>query len=283
MALKSGEADIIFRPPVEHVEQLKQEKVHVESVPSLRTHQLLFNMKRPYMKDVNVRRAIDALINRQEIVDHVLAGYAKEANGPFLPDYPFAPSYEAKASGLETAKQYLAKAGFRVENGKLTKDGKALQLRLLTYASRPELPIIAQMVQANAKKIGIDIAIQQVENIDEYLAGNDDWDLATYSSLTAPRGDAAYFLNANYMPNGGLNYAGVNNPALTAVISELNKTVDMDERNEIAKKAAQMIDKEMLHSFIVHPHIIVAYREGVRNWVTSKSEYYMLTKDLDVD
>lgn len=55
-----------------------------------------------------------------------------------------------------------------------------MSFTLLTYQSRPELPLIAQILESNAKELGISIKIQQVENIDEYLAKNDDWDLATY-------------------------------------------------------------------------------------------------------
>jgi peptide/nickel transport system substrate-binding protein len=283
MALQSGDADIIFRPPVENLEQLKEDKVKVESVPGLRTHQLLFNMDSPYMKDENVRKAIDALVDHKEIVEHILNGHAVEAKGPFLTDFPFTPSYEEKKRGIEVARQYFTQAGFQVESGKLMKDGKTVQLKVLTYSSRPELPLTVQILQSKAKELGIEMTIQQVENIDEYLAANDDWDFATYSSLTAPRGDAAYFLNATYMPNGALNYANVNHPELTAIIHQLNQTVEVNERNKLATEAIKIIDKEMLHSFVVHPNIIVAYRDGVKNWVTSKSEYYMLTKDLDVD
>lgn len=191
-----------------------------------------------------------------------------EAKGPFLTDFPFAPSYEEKKNGIKVAKQYFTQAGFQVENGKLTKDGKPVRLKMLTYSSRPELPLIAQILQSKAKELGIEITIQQVENIDEYLAANDDWDFATYSSLTAPRGDAAYFLNAAYMPNGALNYANKNHSKLTAIIHQLNQTVEANERNKLAKEALKIIDKEMLHSFIAHPNIIVAYRGGVKNWVT---------------
>jgi peptide/nickel transport system substrate-binding protein len=283
MALQSGDADIIFRPPVESLEQLKNEKVKVESVPGLRTHQLIFNMDSPYTNDENVRKAIDALVDRKEIVEHILNGHAVESKGPFLTDFPFAPSYDEKKRGIEMARQYFTQAGFQTENGKLTKDGKTVQLKVLTYSSRPELPLIAQILQSKAKELGTEITIQQVENIDEYLADNDDWDFATYSSLTAPRGDAAYFLNATYMPNGALNYANMNHIELITIINQLNQTVDVNERNKLAQEALKIIDNEMLHSFIVHPNIIVAYRDGVKNWVTSKSEYYMLTKDLDVD
>jgi peptide/nickel transport system substrate-binding protein len=34
MALQSEDADIIFRPPVENLEKLKEENVKIESVPT---------------------------------------------------------------------------------------------------------------------------------------------------------------------------------------------------------------------------------------------------------
>jgi peptide/nickel transport system substrate-binding protein len=162
------------------------------------------------------------------------------------------------------------------------KDGKALTLNLFTYSYRPELPLIAQMLQSNAKEIGITINIKQVENIDEYLAENQDWDLATYSLITSPRGDASYFLNSAYMPGGAINPGQIKNEEVITIIDELNRTVDEQKRIELSKEAIGIIDKETLHSFIVHPNNTVVYKDYVQNWMTSKSEYYTLTKELDV-
>lgn len=171
-----------------------------------------------------------------------------------------------------------------MQNGKVaTPDGKPLQLTLLTYQSRAELPLISQLIQANAKELGITIDIRQVDNIDEYLTAHQDWDLATYSSITAPRGDASYFLNAAYMPEGALNYGRVHVPELASMISQLNTTVNEEQRNKLALKAVTLIDQENLQSFLVHPNNVVAYRDYVHNWVTSQSEYYLLTQDLDVN
>ncbi|GAA3331027.1 hypothetical protein GCM10020331_085920 [Ectobacillus funiculus] len=57
-----------------------------------------------------------------------------------------------------------------MKDGKAMRDGKSLSFKLLTYSYRPELPLMAQLLQSNAKELGIAIEIQQVENIDEYLA-----------------------------------------------------------------------------------------------------------------
>ncbi len=284
MALQSGDADIIFRPPVESVEQLQKDKnIRVETVPSLRVHQLTMNMDSPFMKDVHMRKAIDALMDRKEVVEHILNGQAVEANGPFLPEFSYVPSYPKKETGIDIAKQYLVQGGYTFENGKWAKEGKTVSLKILTYSARPELPLIAQVLQAKSKELGIEMTIQQVENIDEYLTKSNDWDIATYSNLTAPRGDALYYLNATYMKNGALNYAHISHSRLTEIIDVLNKTVDEQKRNDLTKEALKIIDEEVLHSFIVYPNIVVAYRDNVKKWATHKSEYYMITKDLDVE
>uniref|UniRef100_UPI00046E9892 ABC transporter substrate-binding protein n=1 Tax=Paenibacillus forsythiae TaxID=365616 RepID=UPI00046E9892 len=180
-------------------------------------------------------------------------------------------------------RQSFAAAGYQVDNGRVLQDGQPLAFRLLTYQARAELPLIAQLIQANARELGITVDIRLVDNIDEYLAANNDWDLAVYSSITAPRGDASYFLNAAYTPEGALNYAHVHQPELEVLIGKLNAAISEGERNAIAQEAVGYIDKHVLNSYIIHPNHFVVYSNHVKNWVTSKSEYYLLTKDLDIE
>ena len=65
------------------------------------------------------------------------------------------------------------------------KNGEPLTFTLLTYSARADLPLIAQVFQSDAKQIGIDVEIRQIDIPEEYMASNRDWDLATYSNLTA--------------------------------------------------------------------------------------------------
>ncbi|PWW37932.1 MULTISPECIES: nickel ABC transporter substrate-binding protein [Paenibacillus] len=286
LALKSGQVDIVYRPEVESLESLKaMDGMKVESTSTFRVHQLTMNMQRESMKDLNVRRALDALIDRQGIVDTILLGYGEPAIGPFLPSLPFAPTYTdtATESGADVAVKYLNEAGYTQQNGVMTKDGKPLQLTLLTYSARADLPLIAQVFQSDAKKIGIDVQIRQIDTPEDYMASNRDWDIATYSNLTAPRGDAGYYLNATYHPKGALNFSGSEDPELTKIIDELNLTVAPEKRAELAEKAANYVHDNVLNSFVLHPSTIVAYNgKKIKNWVTTRSEYYMITNKLDV-
>ncbi|MFC7687507.1 nickel ABC transporter substrate-binding protein [Ureibacillus sp. GCM10028918] len=284
LALKSGQVDIVYRPEVESLESLETlDGLKVESTATFRVHQMTMNMERSSLQDINVRRAIDALINRQKIVDNILLGYGEAAVSPFLPSLPFAPSYELSETGADIAKKYLEEAGYSLKNGKMQKDGEPLKFTLLTYSARADLPLIAQVFQSDAKQIGIDVEIRQIDIPEEYMASNRDWDLATYSNLTAPRGDAGYYLNATYHPTGALNFSGAHEPELTTIIDKLNQTVGQEERAVLAEQAADYVHANVINSFVLHPSTIVAYNENkVENWVTTRSEYYMITNLLDV-
>ncbi|MGG0334821.1 nickel ABC transporter substrate-binding protein [Priestia aryabhattai] len=282
-ALQSGEADIVYRPAIESLNTLKQDSsIVVDIQPSLRNQMFFYNSKQEAFKDKNVRKAFDVLLNPKDVVDTALAGQGSPAKGPFLESLDFSNDQKTKIYGPSEAQKYLEKAGYILKDGKAIKNGKQLSFKLVTYPYRPELPLMSQMLQSEAKKIGVKIDIQQVENMDEYMTTKDDWGMVTYSLIAAPRGDAGYFFNALYMEGGAFNVGHFHEPALTSIIDELNKTVNQKQRDRLARQAEEIAEKETLHSSIVHPNNFVAYKDNVKNWVTTKSEYYVITKDLDV-
>ncbi|MFN7249969.1 MAG: hypothetical protein ACK4M9_04170 [Anaerobacillus sp.] len=142
---------------------------------------------------------------------------------------------------------------------------------------------MAQYLQGEAGKIGIDIEILMIENVDSYLfEKQDEWDMVTYSNLTTPRGDGGYFFNVAYLPDGSLNPGQINLPELNSIIGTLNGTSDQQARNELKKQGVEIIQKEVPQSFVVYPHIVVGVNERVVNWKPGAEEYYLITKTLDV-
>lgn len=280
-ALRSGDADIVYRPPVEETEEAAEE-FQVDTVSSLRTHQLIYQMDNPALQDERVRGALDILIDREAVIE-AMNGEAEEALGPFLEDFSFAANKEQNENSLEEASALLEEAGYTLEDGRAVKGGEALEFSLVTYSARPELPIAAQILQDRAEQAGITIDIQLNEQIDDYLMSNDSWDMTIYSYVTAPRGDAGYFLNTAYTPDGGLNFGGLNDPQLAEIIESFNMESDPEARDGYAVEATEMILDKHYHSFIVHPSNSVAMQENITGWETSPSEYYMLTNEVGVE
>ena len=283
-AILSGDADIVYRPPVESMDKMKSNpQLALDSVVSLRTHELIFNTEKPLYQNIYFRKAFDAMVNREELKDSIMGGQATLASGPFLPNFPFVPNYPTRVTGTAEALKLFQKAGLQVENGKVTQAGKPLTLKLVTYASRAEFPIFSQALQSEASQLGINIQIEQIENYEDYLMKNSDWDLGMYSPLIAPRGDASYFLNVSFLPDGSLNYGKIKDKTLEKMIDQLDQTVDSSKRNELISQALNRINQQTYYAYLVHPNNLVVYKNSVKNWVTSKSEYYMLTNQLDVE
>lgn len=147
-------------------------------------------------------------------MNDIMGGQATLAKGPFLPEFSFVPEYASKTTGTEAALQWFKKAGYDTTDGEVTKAGKALNLKLVTYSSRAEFPMFAQALQSQAKELGINISIELLDSYEDCLLGQNNWDLETYSPLIAPRGDASYFLNVAFKSDGLLNFGKVNDPDL---------------------------------------------------------------------
>ncbi|WP_424767209.1 nickel ABC transporter substrate-binding protein [Paenibacillus sp. sgz302251] len=284
LALQSKEADIVYSVPSETVATIEQDQaLHVESIAGLRVHYLLYNQQKPVMADVSVRQAIDLLLNRESIAKDILLGNGTPATGPFNSSLPFGIKEAAAEAKPQLALKLLENAGYkRNASDKLEKDGKELVLELATYGARPELPLIAQLLQSDAAKIGVTINISTVENADAYIRENKDWDIVTYSNLSAPRGDGGYYLNSAFMPGGSLNGTNVENKAVMAVVNKLNATSDVAERVKLTKEAVSLVLEDVTHSYAVYPNLIVGMNNRVTGWKPGPEEYYIVTNLMDV-
>ncbi|MDR6225701.1 nickel ABC transporter substrate-binding protein [Desmospora profundinema] len=284
LALQSGEADIAYNLPAESIDAIeKDDSLKVESVAGLRSHFILYNQQKSLMQDRKVRTAFNHLLNRESVAKDIMQGHAVPANGPFHDRLPIGSEEPVVKLDTDQAKALLKKAGYKEgADGKLMKDGKPLTLEVITYEARPELPLMAQLLQSDAAKAGVTIRIKTVEDVDSYLKENNDWDLATYSNLTAPRGDGGYFLNTALTPEGALNQGKIDNPELNDIVKELNGTSDSDKRIQLTRKAVTVVNREVLHSYGVHPDIIVGMNKRIVGWTPGGEEYYVLTHTMDV-
>nr|WP_092070800.1 ABC transporter substrate-binding protein [Dendrosporobacter quercicolus]NSL48375.1 ABC transporter substrate-binding protein [Dendrosporobacter quercicolus DSM 1736]SDM14856.1 peptide/nickel transport system substrate-binding protein [Dendrosporobacter quercicolus] len=287
LALQSGDADVIYRPAIETLPTLRNnDKLVVESMPGKRVYHLIYNysgQNHDLWANEEFRKGIDALINRQEIVDKVMGKEAIVAYNPFPGNYPFTPELKPHVYSVDEALKHFQAAGLTVQNGKVLRNGQPIKLRMATYIARPELPQIAQIVQSSAKQVGIEMEIHVAENIDEFLPqGN--WDLVTYSLLTTTRGDGSFFLNAAFSPKGMQNHGRLHVPELVALIDQYNQIIDKEERNVKAKAIATMIEDRAYNAYIASPYETAAYRKNVKGWVTPSNEFefQMVTKDLDI-
>jgi peptide/nickel transport system substrate-binding protein len=277
MALQSGEVQVADKVPAEQIDVLEKDKdLKVLSESSVRLHMLIFNLKRPGLDDINVRKAINVAVNRDDLAQKVMSGSGIPAVGPFPPVFPFGSGLKGYDYNQEEAKKLLDEAGWKPgSDGIRQKDGKKLEYTFLSYKSRPELPVLLEAIQSQLKDIGIKIEIKNVENATEVMKSGD-FDGSIYSFSTAPTGDPQYMLETIFMSSGDNNFGSYSSEKLDALGKKLQSSFKTEERNSIAKEAQQILIDDAAFAFLVHPKIITAVHKDVGGLVITPTEYYFL-------
>jgi peptide/nickel transport system substrate-binding protein len=282
MALQSGDVDGATDIPVDMMTVLENDdRFDVSTAPSLRTHMLMYNLNSPYFKQSTLRKVIDRSIPREEIVRSIMLNAGTVAKSPFSDVLSFGRvEVQEPTSSID---QLIKQEGWKKnKEGLWEKKGQLFEVTMLTFPQRPELTVMAETIQSELLKEGINVSIRQVENIDEALA-NEEWDLSMYSMLTAHTGDPQYFLNLFYQSTSTANVSHYKSSSVDSKISELNKTVDATERDQLAIEIQNLIHHDVPQSFIVHPKTVFSSRKEVEGFMPHPIEYYYIHPQLNIN
>jgi peptide/nickel transport system substrate-binding protein len=135
-------ADLVSRDPA----------LRVLDYPVAFATALIFNSARPPFDDPRVRRAVDALINRQRVIDVALAGYGSPAEGPVNSSHPW--FQHLRRPTAAEADSLLDAAGWQSSGtGPRTRGSDRLGFTLLSVGSGDNA--IEQLIQADLRTHGI--------------------------------------------------------------------------------------------------------------------------------
>jgi peptide/nickel transport system substrate-binding protein len=186
--------------------------------------------------DPRVRQAVALTLDRPALVKALIGGYGSVGNdSPFAPIFPSTDtSVPQRTQDLAKAKELLAAAGH--PNGFST----------TMYAEiNKEVPMLAQVVAADAAKVGIKINLQ-VEPQNTYYGkatfGNSNWLDGTMSLLNyAGRGVPNTVLEAVFTTHGVWNAARFHNPQCNALVKQYVAAIDLQAQRQIAGKIQRLL------------------------------------------
>ena len=280
MALQSGEIDIAQDLSPEAAETIaKSDDFTVVKVPQARTYQLYFNLEK--LTDPAVREAIMYGTDKKSIGDQYLKGAMTASNSPFLSSTPYGDhALKGRSYDPKKAKQVLAAAGYADTNGDgiLEKDGKPLTVQMPVYKRLFNENITTEM-QSQLKKIGINVEITAHEKSSFFKAG--DFEMALYSVGTMPTGDPYAFLRDCMGVKGVANYSRYNSPVVEAALAELVNTFDAAKRIELVNRIQQQAIDDEAMDFIGFNNMQTGISKKVTGYLSTPSDYYQVTKDLD--
>ncbi|NPE30284.1 ABC transporter substrate-binding protein [Methanococcoides sp. SA1] len=257
MAIENGELDFTVDVPYSETDRIDAlEGINVEKYQTPRVYKIDVNLAHEPINDVRVRQAISYAIDRHGIVEHVLYNVGEPAAGPFLPSMVWAnKDLKPYVQNFEKANQLLTEAGWVDTDGDGIRDknGKSLELNLMTYGERPGLPPMSEAIAAQLKEVGIALTPEVLEFgaiMDNTKSGNWDLYLGAYNIAMVP--DPEYVLTNWYSSTGPDNGPGYSNVKVDALIEEAKSISDVEERYKKFNEVEAIVYEEQ-------PIILVAY------------------------
>ena len=289
MALQSGEVDMAVNIGAGDIGLFNDtSKFHVDRIASLRVVLARINQK-GVLGDPKVRAAFISMCDRKSYNEIILKGTFIEGKAPIPPsmDYGFDQLTDPNHYDVERAKKLLDEAGWKDTDGDgiRDKDGKPLSVDFVVYNSRAELPIYAEAVQADAKKVGIDVKIKSVDyNLIDKMGINGEYDLLISNITTANTGDPEIFLNWYWRTNkdgdNPQNGSGYSNPALDAKFAELSTEFDKAKRRQLMIDIQQIIMNDGAGLFLGYPETNIISSTKITGATMYPSDYYWVTNKI---
>ena len=262
--LKAGEVDTAPIGTSDYAEARKSDNLKLyEWSPATPEWDFIgFNLRRPFLKNAQVRQALAYAIPRDAIADQVFNGLAKPTFSVFAPTSSVfnsdVPRYDYN---LDTAKATLQKAGYKLDaNGKLVDSANkpVSKLRILYNVGNKQREQIGMVAQGEFRKLGIDSDLLYADfatYVDFLRKEPFDFDLFILGWRTPNEPYLAYQMwsEAN-IPQ--LNLSAYVNKDVEALFNQSNHPpCDVDTRKKIFGQIQKTISTDL-------PYIFLSYRTG---------------------
>lgn len=222
---ESGESEFVYGLNPASVTRLaRTDGVEVRSVAIPRTLLLKVNAGHPFLDAPEARRALSLAIDREGIARAVLR-YPEGANQLFPPSVAtwHDDALEPLGHDPDAARALLAGLGWTPgADGILERDGEPFALTLLTYPDRPELPLVAAVLEQQFREIGVGITIDSTNSSEIPVRHqNGSLELALIARNFSLVPDPIGTVLSDYAPSGDWGAMGWENPEFVDLVRGL--------------------------------------------------------------
>jgi ABC-type transport system substrate-binding protein len=214
-----------------------------------------FNLKSPVFKNLELRQAADAVIDKEFINKKIVSGEVTPASFIPLGMLGYDPDLQTEPHDLKYAKLLLKKAGFPLTD-------KRLKTLALLHTDGLITVEIAKKVQSDLRQLGIKLNLVQVSYqdeekwVNELLSGKHDLFLMGYkagmenffsSEATAAEIDSSSLVEPLFKTSGNANFTGYSNSKVDTLLSQLGQLNPAlkEERHKKLKALNRQLAKDL--------------------------------------
>ena len=275
-ALEKGDIDAVNSISPKEAAMLKKEGYRVESVPFPKVFGAFFNQNRAKIfTDKAVRKALNAAIDKQYIIDKVLYGYATPAYSPIPPgalgheEEKEEDAFESMKDRINYARDILTAAGWKFDEEKevLTKkDVGDLVFSITTTDTIPELEEIADILKQQWEAIGakVEVKVFELGDLNENVIRPRKYDILLFGEIVGRSSDMFVFWHSSQRLDPGLNVALYANITADKLLEDARKITDPKKRSEKYRAFADEVRSDIPAVFLYYPDFIYVLPKKVK-------------------
>jgi peptide/nickel transport system substrate-binding protein len=258
VGLSNGEYDIL--PGVDPATALQLQgnsNVDIYQTRNLSYTLLGMNVTRPPLDNANVRKAINLLLKRQDIVDGALFGAA-------VPGGPLSPALETWSMDTSDFSCYnndVAEAAKLIKDAGIT---SPIELEILVLP-RQDAKDISQVIQQQLNAGGFEITLANKE-IGEFVQDwrNSDFDM--FVSANGGNPDPDQYFYRTFKTGGSTNVFKYSDSQIDAWLDEGRKSTSTEERRSIYNKVQEKLACEGPISHIAYGDLSTAVNKKIKGF-----------------
>jgi len=257
IALDQGEVDFLYDVNMTDIAQLESNaNITVSTDLYSSPFYLCFNLNRPMMDNINLRKAIACAIDREKASLVATNGYSQAIDQAFATNLLGVTNEGAETYDLEKAKEYLAASGL---------EGQNLSFTVLT--KEEPFKVALESIQADLMAIGIDLKIEMLDAGTYTARGADgDFDMITGKSASA---ELFTYCSSAFMSNGVVNFNFLNDPYMDDLITRGIATIDDEKRAELGAEVCKYVNENCLRTGIYQLSTVRAFNANLQGFETN--------------
>ncbi len=225
-----------------------------------------FNLKHPLFKDKAVREALAHAINKEQLVQGVVAGMGRSATGPFLPlSWAFNPDTKDFEYNPELARKILAGQGWKDSNndGIIDNNGKNFEFTLITNQGNKMRSLSAEIIQQQLKLVGVKMNIRIIEwsSFIKNFVDKQNFDAIILGWTLSPDPDAYSIWHSSQRNEGQYNFISYENKEVDQLLESGRKEFNPNQRKKIYQKIHQLIHDDVPYVFLYYPDFLPVLHE----------------------
>jgi len=240
-----------------------------------------FNLDRPILKDVRVRRAFAFGLDRKQFLERVLFNQGKVAAAPISSGIPF-----AHATGLKIPEADKAQAEKLLDEVGWTRQGDAIRTArgvpgvrdgtplAISFLSFPQFAAYGDLVKAQLREIGFDVTASALESpvfVEQVFTKRDfDTNVISFCNATDPEiGVRRMYVSSNIAPIPFSNSSAYRNAQVDTLFDRAQATVATAERTAIYRQIQEILVEELPYLWLVETTSTRAYRSSCSGFSSS--------------